>query len=159
MLRPRDARHSVLIRGRMRADGPFVDVCIRNVSKNGMMLQAPQAPQRGTYVEIRLPEDTVIGQVIWSSDRRFGIKTRDRVPVWKILGKPSPIERRSGGAAPRMAMAGGGAALRSSSSARATGRSVEFLFLALAITAAAGFMALAGYQALASLTAQVTTHL
>lgn len=158
MLRPRDARHAVLIRGRMRADGPFVDVCIRNVSKNGMMLQAPQAPQRGTFVEVRLPEDTVIGQVVWSSDRRFGIKTRDRVPVWKILGKPSPIERGSGGA-PRMATAGATLSMRARSDARATSRTMEFLFLALGVAAFAGFLALAGYEALAHLTAQITTHL
>jgi hypothetical protein len=159
MLRPRDARHSVLIRGRMRADGPFVDVCIRNVSRNGMMLQAPQAPRRGTFVEIRLPEDVVVGQVIWASERRFGIKTRDRVPVSSLLGKPTLVERSgSGGGAPRMAMASGAAA-RAHSHARASGRSMEFVFLALAVTAVAGFFAFLGYQALSNLTAQITTHL
>lgn len=158
MLRPRDTRHSVLIRGRMRADGPFVDVCIRNVSQNGMMLQAPQAPRRGAFVEVRLPEDTVVGQVIWASDRRFGIKTRDRVPVWKILGKPAPVER-TGGNPSSMAIAGGGTTLRIHGDARGTGRAIEFLFLALAVAAAGGFFAMAGYEALASLTTQITTHL
>jgi hypothetical protein len=141
----------------MRAGGPLVDVCIRNVSKNGMMLQAPEAPQRGTFVEVRLPEDVVVGQVVWASERRFGIKTRERVPIWRILGKPSPVERGSG--PPRIDMTRGAGTIRSRGDARATGRSMEFLFFALAIAAGAGFLALAGYEALSGLTQQITTHL
>ncbi|NYT40218.1 PilZ domain-containing protein [Sphingomonas sp. R-74633] len=157
MLRQRDARHSVLIRGRMRAGGPLTDVCIRNVSKNGMMLQAPEAPERGTFVEVRLPEDVVVGQVVWSSDRRFGIKTRDRVPIWRLLGKPSPVERGSGSAL-RIDMTRPVSG-RSRGDARASGRSMEFLFLAMAITTAVGFFAFLGYEALSGLTQQITTHL
>ncbi|MEP9360322.1 PilZ domain-containing protein [Sphingomonas sp. KR3-1] len=158
-VRQRDERHSVLIRGRMRAGGPMVDVCIRNVSKNGMMLQAPEAPERGTFVEVRLPDETVVGQVVWASERRFGIRTRDRVPIWRLMGRPSPVERGSGPVS-RLGMAPSSVAIaRSRSDARATGRITEFLFLALGVTLIAGFLALAGYEALAGLTHQITTHL
>ncbi|WP_277766786.1 PilZ domain-containing protein [Sphingomonas sp. HITSZ_GF] len=155
-MRPRDERHSVLIRGRMRSGGPMVDVCVRNVSKNGMMLQAPEAPRRGDYVEVRLQEDTIVGQVVWSSDRRFGIRTRDRVPVWRLLGRPSPIERGTGGERLNATRA---AAARAHSESRYFGRAAEFLILALAVTAVAGFFAFMGYEALASLTTQIKTHL
>jgi hypothetical protein len=102
-----------------------------------------------------LPEDVVVGQVVWASDRRFGIRTRERVPVWRLIGRPSPIQR--GPAHGEKAAARCAAVPRRD--ARAFGRSFEFAALAIMVAAAAGMMAYAGYAALSGLTTQIITHL
>lgn len=71
----------------MRAGGPPVDICVRNVSSRGMLLQAASPPPRGTYVEILLPGHVVVARVVWTKDRRFGIHSRDRINVDAIAGK------------------------------------------------------------------------
>lgn len=120
-----------------------------------MMLQALEAPCRGTFVEVRLPEDVVVGQVVWSSDRRFGIRTRERVPVWRLTGRPSLIERGPG----QREMAAARCVAIRRRDLRSLGRSFEFAALALAVAAAAAMMAYAGYAALSGLTTQIMTHL
>ncbi len=152
---PREARHPVLIRGRMRTDGPAEDVCVRNISRNGMMLQAREAPHRGSYVEVRLGHDVIIGRVIWASERRFGIATRDRVPLMRLLG--GEADNDTGPCAPTPAAYA--TPRRAHAGARATGRSIEFLVLLLMIGGAAIVMAVMGYQMLAALTENVARHL
>jgi hypothetical protein len=69
----REHRTKVLIRATMRAGGPRIGICIRDVSRRGLLVQAPSVPARGTIVEIMLPDYSIAGQVMWAKDRRFGI--------------------------------------------------------------------------------------
>jgi hypothetical protein len=46
-----------------------------------MLLEAGAAPSPGTFVEIIGPEASIAGQVIWSRDGRFGVRTRERLNV------------------------------------------------------------------------------
>jgi hypothetical protein len=46
-----------------------------------MLLKGAVAPSPGTYVEIIGPEASIAGQVIWSRDDRFGVRTRERLNV------------------------------------------------------------------------------
>lgn len=87
-MKPREARRVVLIQARMRVDGVWGDVCIRNISSRGMLLQAASAPPRGTYVEIFRGRHSAIARVVWCSDRRFGIHTRERMDVDALINKP-----------------------------------------------------------------------
>ena len=58
-----------------------MDVCIRDISTKGLMLQADAAPPRGTYVEIVGAEQTIVGRVVWAKDRRFGMHCCDPIDV------------------------------------------------------------------------------
>ncbi len=81
-----------------------MDVCIRDITSNGMMLQTHEPPPRGTYVEIIGASQTIIGRVIWAKDRRFGVRTNDPINVSAaILGtQPPPLHRsRAPGARPQ----------------------------------------------------------
>ena len=48
------------------------DVCILNLSKRGMLVQAPEAPERGTYLEVRRGSKEIVARVVWSAGNRFG---------------------------------------------------------------------------------------
>jgi hypothetical protein len=87
----REHRRKVVIRAKMRAGGPQVDVCVRDISSMGLMLQTNEPPPRGTYVEVVGAGQTIIGRVIWAKDRRFGVRTNDPINVSAaILGIQSP---------------------------------------------------------------------
>lgn len=156
MVRVREARHPVMIRGRMRAGGTPEDVCVRNVSNNGMLLQAHRAPEAGTYVEVQLSDEIVVGRVVWSHDRRFGVRTRDRLPLWRLLGRKKP---EPGPDTPARRAAAGTAVARHRSDARAWGRVFEFLVLACVASGAAAAMAYAGYAALSAVSGKVLVSL
>ena len=85
-MQPREDRHKVLIRARMRAGGLPVDACIRDVSSRGMMIQSVAPPPRGTYVEVVTAGQTIVGRVVWDADMRFGISTRDTIRIEMIVG-------------------------------------------------------------------------
>lgn len=72
----------------MRLDGVWRDVCVRNISSRGMLLQAGSAPHRGTYVEVYRGKHVIVARVAWSKDNRFGVQTQERLNIQAILGEP-----------------------------------------------------------------------
>ena len=103
MHRVREHRRKVVIRARMRAGAAPVDVCIRDLSSRGLMLQTGAPPPRGSYVEIVGASLTIVGRVIWAKERRFGVRTNDPIDVPAVLfgiqppsgqRPPAPAQRR-----------------------------------------------------------------
>jgi hypothetical protein len=132
-VRAREEREKVVLRATMRADGLPVDVCVRDISSFGMMLQAGSPPPRGTYVEIETDHEIVVGRVIWARDRKFGIKTRDRVTLSRLRGRAvlaaasgQPIRRPRGR---DLAVAG------HPDGARLLGRAIDFSIVVAAVAA------------------------
>jgi hypothetical protein len=81
-LKAREPRQSVIIPARMRTDAKWVDVKIRNVSAHGLMMEATTPPKRGAFIEIRKGTSVIIvGQVRWSGDRHFGVRSQDRISL------------------------------------------------------------------------------
>jgi hypothetical protein len=99
-MKPREPRRKVIIPARMRSDGAWGDVCIRDISSRGLLLQAASPPPRGTYVEIFKARHRIIGRVIWTKERRFGIHTQERLNISAIVE-----EAAAGDAAPGAAPA------------------------------------------------------
>lgn len=87
-MKNRETRRSVLIAAQMKSSGPQCDVSIRNVSSRGLMREAQVPPARGSYIEISRPGLSIVGQVVWSSDRTCGIRTRDVISVANASGAP-----------------------------------------------------------------------
>lgn len=87
-MKPREPRLKCVIKGRMRLNSLWSDVCIRNISSRGMLLQAGSPPPRGTYVEVYRGRHVIVACVAWAKDNRFGIQTQDRLDVQAILGEP-----------------------------------------------------------------------
>lgn len=95
-LKARETRRQVFLRARMRAGGRPMDICIRNISSRGMLLQAAVPPPRGTYIEILFPGQTVVARVVWAKERRFGAHTREAMDLSAITGIAGLGEPHSG---------------------------------------------------------------
>src|SRR5436305_4556210 len=117
----REPRRKVMIRATMRAEGPRADVCVRDISTRGMMIQAGAPPSRGTYVDIECAGHRIVGIVVWRRERRFGINTCERIDVPALARQLPP-----GIASPRRGRgAGNAAAARAASQSRAAGGQME----------------------------------
>lgn len=97
-LKSRAQRRKVQIGCRMRNDLDWIDLTIRNVSRTGLMAETDDPPSRGHYIEIRRFEQIIVGRVVWSSGRRFGVISASPLDVSALIdGKtiPDARERRN----------------------------------------------------------------
>lgn len=105
-MRTRENRQHVIQNARMRIDGDWGSVTIRNVSSRGMLLWSEEPPRPGTYVEICGPATTLVARTVWVRGGYFGVRTQDRIDVesaigggrWRPVDPPSPEQRRAAGA-------------------------------------------------------------
>ena len=98
-LRQREPRRKVMIKARMRAGVSWSDACILNLSSRGMLVHAPTAPSRGSYLEIRRGEYVIVARVVWASSNKFGVRTQDFVPADGLIHAPDEaVQTRSPGA-------------------------------------------------------------
>jgi hypothetical protein len=148
-MKPRENRQKVMIKARMLSGASWHDICILNCSLHGLGIQAPQAPARGSYVEIRRGRQTIIARVAWSKGHRAGLKSQDAIFVSALVSgndtAPVPVnseftERRH----QRRSIA------RSAPDSRMQGRALEFACFAI-VAAAVG---LAGVSAVSQALAQ-----
>ena len=91
--KPREARHPVLIPARMLADSSWSEVVIHNVSYGGALVASDNAPERGTYIEIRRGRQSIIGRVVWRKDRFFGIQAQGRLDIAALINEPRLASR------------------------------------------------------------------
>lgn len=84
-MQPRETRHKVVFNARMRLGRTWSDVVIRDLSSRGMLLTAETPPPPGTYLEICGPATTLVARTIWAGDRRFGVRTQDRIEMESLL--------------------------------------------------------------------------
>lgn len=100
-MKPREPRLKVVIKARMRLDGTWADVCIRDISSRGLLVQAASAPSRNSYVEIYRGRHVIVARVVWTKDERFGVQTQDRLDIKAVIQEPdlSGIEFRKARAA------------------------------------------------------------
>ena len=145
---PREARKTVRIPSRMRVGEVWMDICIRNLSSRGMLVQCQSPPARGCYVEIRRGSQVIIGRVVWRKEDGFGLRTQDRLDVEAIINEPrlagrpsvrasgTPSERRT-----RSRSATAADAARRLDRSRWLSSLMQFGLLVLAGAAAAGILA------------------
>jgi hypothetical protein len=163
-LKARETRRQLFMRARMRAGGAPVDVCIRNISSRGMLLQASAPPPRGTYVEIICPFHTIVARVIWAQDRRFGVQTRLPMDVSAVVGDTA-APRAPKSPSPAITLASWAEQRPISDIQRRLDRSrrlssvMEFAFFLVLSAAAAAFTANIVYEFLAGTFQSITRHL
>lgn len=81
----KEPRVKVLVRIQIRGAGALKDACIRDVSTCGLLLQADEAPARGTIIELVGPFPPVVARVVWTGERRFGVQAQGRIKVSDFL--------------------------------------------------------------------------
>jgi hypothetical protein len=147
-MRAREHRRKVLIRAKLRAGGLPIDACIRDISSKGLMIQTRVAPPRGTYVEIIAGNQTIVGRVVWGNDMRFGIITRDKLPVDMIVGELRAPAATHGTVPQLTPVLRPVVAARPPAFRRSHARALEFAVLILFAVAMIATFATASYQAL-----------
>jgi hypothetical protein len=165
-LKAREPRRPVFVRARMRASGALSDVCIRNISSRGMLLQAAVPPACGSYVEIFCPRHTIVARVVWTQDRRFGVRTSETMDISAVLGEgtsaAAPSANRTSRIAARLAKPEGqSAADLKERFERSRRLSAAFEFGSL-VACSAGLAVVAAvslYEYLSATFQNVTTHL
>ena len=80
-----EPRIKAQIRVRLRDSGPDREACILDISSRGLLLTAARPPVRGEIVELVTGADSLVGQIKWTSDRRFGIVLRERIDVMALI--------------------------------------------------------------------------
>lgn len=87
-MKPREPRRKVFVKARIRVGTSWGDVCVRDISSRGLLLQGREAPPRGTYLEVRRGSHVVVARVVWSGDQRFGVQAQDRISIEGFIGEP-----------------------------------------------------------------------
>lgn len=139
-MKPREPRHKVLVRARMKSAAGWNDACILNVSSRGLLLQAADPPGTGSYLEIRRGALVIVARVVWIKHHRFGVKSQDPLPVDAIVANVAAPVAGEGvrvGERRQAARRDLPAAVRS----RHQGRAIEFGFVIALAVAATGFAA------------------
>jgi len=67
----------------------WADICIRNMSSRGLLVQGRSPPDPGTYVEVRRGEHIIVARVVWSNGQEFGLQTQDQLHIDAILQDPN----------------------------------------------------------------------
>ena len=87
-MKTREKRRNVFLKARMRDTSDWRDICIRNISSRGMMIETLDAPpKRGTHVEVRRGHQTIIARIVWSRHQSCGAYVQDRIDVDALLGE------------------------------------------------------------------------
>lgn len=157
-MKPREPRHKVLVRARMKAGPEWHDTCILNISSRGMLLQAADPPVRGSYLEIRRGALVIVARVMWCKHHCFGVKSQDALPVDAIVrdievpvvGEGVRVGERRTAARPMLPTA---------TCSRHQGRMVEYGFAIALAVVVAGFAASEVYGALSAPVEAVTAAL
>ena len=90
----REPRQATATPARLNSDGRWQDVCIRNISSRGLMVEAENPPPRGHYLEVRRGGHVIIGRVVWASGYQAGIVTQERLDVAAVLAESKLPPRR-----------------------------------------------------------------
>jgi hypothetical protein len=94
-LKPREPRHKVLIKARIRTASAWNDACILNVSSQGLSLQVGSPPPRGSYLEVWRGRHVIVARVIWTNHHRMGLQCQQRLAVSDFVDQTESAPTRS----------------------------------------------------------------
>lgn len=157
-MKARAERHRILLSAQVDAGGPIMNAHIRDVSAHGMMIHAPTPPRVGTYVEVIAGEVSAVGRVRWSGDNCFGIQTRDRIPIVKLVFRGAGKLVRDTADPDRMPIAVAAAAEQHDRSRR-LGRILDFALIVSAVAGVAFIVGAFAFGTLARPFATISTFL
>ena len=87
-MKPRELRTKVMIKARMRVGSAWHDTCILDLSSRGLMIQSSDPPPGGSYLELRRGRHVIIARVMWSRNRRCGLRAQDALSTQAIISEP-----------------------------------------------------------------------
>ena len=145
-MKAREDRTKVAMTGRLVADTGLSDAVVRNVSSRGLMATSCRSPERGSFAEIRLGTCSIVGQVVWSSNDRFGLRAREVINLHALADPRSRVTQGATAYAPG-AQGSAGAGIgrhtiaRQNEASQRFARSFSFIVLTMAVTSGAVIIA------------------
>jgi hypothetical protein len=94
-LRTREQRRAILLKARLHGDEGWSDVTICNVSSRGLMVECPNPPSKGAFVELRRGACCIVGHVRWSRAGQFGLRSQDRIDLAALAADPQLSANRN----------------------------------------------------------------
>jgi len=94
-LKDREKRQAVLIPARMRWDGDWQSGKVRNISSQGLMMNMPDPPEPGTYVEVQIGALTHVARAVWTSGLAVGLRSREAIDLESLHGNSGPAPART----------------------------------------------------------------
>ena len=85
MSEERSQRRVTFIKAKLRREGEWQDVQIGNVSATGLLVRLSDPPCEGETVEIRRRGCCVVGEVVWRSRSRMGVRATEPIDVDGLL--------------------------------------------------------------------------
>jgi hypothetical protein len=145
----------------MRSGVSWHDVCILNLSRRGLGIQAAEPPQRGAYVEIRRGKHVIVARVMWTRGHRAGLHSQSLIFVRSLVrDEPANDGGRQAQAYPEVERRREPRAIRQRyDRSRLAGRAFEFACVGLAASALGLTIVATVEQALARPIAQVRAAL
>jgi hypothetical protein len=71
----------------MRVGDDWVEITLINVSQTGLMVRSMLQPAVGSVVEIRRRGLALVGEVVWSTPTRFGVRTSEEVDLTALMAR------------------------------------------------------------------------
>lgn len=84
-MKAREDRRNVMIPARMRREGRWADVRIRNLSSRGLRVESGLTLTRGSYVELYRHHQIIVARVIWVRGNHSGLRTQDAIDVTGLV--------------------------------------------------------------------------
>jgi hypothetical protein len=81
----------VLLPAQLNSGSGWGSATICDVSARGLSLRSTEVPPRGSIIELRHGDMSIVGQVRWATGGRCGVHTRDRIALSALLGADDPI--------------------------------------------------------------------
>jgi hypothetical protein len=84
---PRPARVFTALKAHMRLGDDMSEITIVNCSESGLLAKCDAPPAVGDEVEIRRRGVTIVGTVVWSERRRFGVRAYQPIDIASLTCK------------------------------------------------------------------------
>lgn len=83
MARPqsRAQRKTAFIKAHIRVGEDWVEITIGNISTSGLMVKCQNSPPVGAHVAVRRRGTGIMGEVVWSTRTRFGLRSFEPIDV------------------------------------------------------------------------------
>jgi len=161
-MKAREARRKVVVPARLNAGPRWVDAVVLNISSRGMLVRSETPIAVGTYVDLRRGKQVIIGRAVWSDGNQFGVRSQDPIDIEALLGE---LSRPSSADGPRTERRADPQRSRGSSPAermernRQLGSLFQYVVIAAAVLAAAGYAASQVHDLLSHSLGAVSAHL
>lgn len=81
----RAPRRQIYIKAHLLLGFEWVEVSLANVSSTGLMVKFPGGFTVGKEVQLRRRGMTILGQVVWSTQTRFGVRSFEEIDLSALL--------------------------------------------------------------------------